>query len=138
VYQIDRLPARPSPLNGAYDSGVSEILAVDDHRYLALERSWIQGVGYKVRLYEFDVRGATNVLAIDGLADGLGYRPVAKRLVHEFGPSQSPVQNLEGMSWGPRLRSGECTLVIGSDDNFDPSEVTQFLAFGVRGARGRP
>jgi hypothetical protein len=138
AYRIDPLPGRPDPPTGAYDSGVSEILAVDDHRYLALERTWLQGVGYRVRLYEFDTRDATNVLGRDSLTDGRAYLPVAKRLVYDFGSFRAPVQNLEGMSWGPRLRSGECTLVIGSDDNFDPSEVTQFLAFGVRGTRSCP
>lgn len=43
------------------------------------------------------------------------------------------MQNLEGLAWGPRLNSGECTLVIGSDDNFDTRETTQFLAFAAQG-----
>ncbi|WP_242614328.1 esterase-like activity of phytase family protein [Actinomadura roseirufa] len=133
AYPVDRLPAAPVPPTGTTDSGVSEILAVDGHRYLALERSWIEGVNYKVKLYEFDVRGATNVLAVDALAGDRRYRPVTKRLVADLGRFSDPVQNLEGLAWGPRLRSGECSLVVGSDDNFDAREVTQFLAFAVRG-----
>lgn len=43
------------------------------------------------------------------------------------------MQNLEAMSWGPRLAGGECTLVIGSDDNFSKSEVARFTAFAVTG-----
>lgn len=133
AYQVDRLPAAPVPAGGVADSGVSEILAIDDHRYLALERSWLQGVGYKVKLYEFDVRGATDVLARGSLAQGGGYRPVRKHLVADLGRYASPTQNLEGMGWGPELRSGERTLVVCSDDNFDAQEVTEFLAFAVRG-----
>ncbi len=132
AYPVDRLPAAPVPPDGAADSGVSEILAVDEHRYLALERSWIQGVDYKVKLYEFDVRGATNVLSRKALP-GARYRPVAKRLVADLGRYGSPTQNLEALAWGPRLSSGECTLVVGSDDNFDDREFTQFLAFSARG-----
>ncbi|SEG92357.1 Uncharacterized conserved protein [Thermomonospora echinospora] len=138
AYRLDRLPAAPRPAGGSHDSGVSEILAIDNHRYLALERSWIQGVGYRAKLYEFDTRDATNVLAKDSLAKGRGYRPVTKRLVRDLGSFRRPVQNLESLSWGPRLRSGECTLLIGSDDNFDRQEVTQFLLFAVRGLRGCP
>ncbi|MEU9025327.1 esterase-like activity of phytase family protein [Actinomadura sp. NPDC048394] len=133
AYQVDRLPAAPVPAGGVADSGVSEILAIDDHRYLALERSWLQGVGYKVKLYEFDTRGATNVLARGSLAKGGKYRPVRKHLVADLGRYASPTQNLEGMGWGPKLRSGERTLVVCSDDNFDAQEVTEFLAFAVRG-----
>ncbi|MFC5749883.1 esterase-like activity of phytase family protein [Actinomadura rugatobispora] len=133
AYAIDPLPTAPDPPDGHTDTGISEILAIDDHRYLALERSWLEGVGYKVKLYEFDLRGATNVLSRPGLTDGRPYRPVAKRLVLDLSTVRPPVQNLEGLAWGPRLATGECTLVVGSDDNFDSGEVTQFLAFATRG-----
>ncbi|MWK39734.1 esterase-like activity of phytase family protein [Actinomadura sp. J1-007] len=134
AYPVGRLPAEPVPPSGATDSGVSEILALDDHRFLALERSWLEGVGYRTGLYEFDVRGATDVLRRDRLAGGAPYRPAAKRLVADLGHyGAPPAQNLESLAFGPRLRSGECTLVIGSDDNFDAGEATQFLAFAARG-----
>ncbi|WP_343950050.1 esterase-like activity of phytase family protein [Nonomuraea longicatena] len=134
AYQIDKLPAAPIPPTGTTDSGVSEILAVDDHRYLVLERSWIEGVNYRVKLYEIDLRGASNILSRDSLSSGRPYRAVSKRLVLDL-DSPAPTQNLESLSWGPRLRTGECTLVIGSDDNFDEREVTQFQAYAVRGCR---
>ncbi|MGJ6967399.1 esterase-like activity of phytase family protein [Streptosporangium sp. G11] len=133
AYPIDKLPAAPIPANGKSDSGVSEILAIDDNRYLALERSWIEGVNYRAKLYEIDLRGATNVLARDSLSAARPYRPVTKRLVSDLSTVRTPAQNLESLAWGPRLRNGECTLVVGSDDNFDSNEVTQFLAFAARG-----
>ncbi|MEV5553201.1 esterase-like activity of phytase family protein [Nonomuraea wenchangensis] len=139
AYPVDALPAAPVPPTGDADSGVSEILAVDDLRYLALERSWIQGVGYRARLYEFDLRGATDVLARRSLTDGRPYRPVTKRLLLDLSEavpqSETPVQNYESLAWGPRLANGECTLVVGSDDNFSQEEVTRFLAFGATGCR---
>ncbi|HEX2312883.1 MAG TPA: esterase-like activity of phytase family protein [Thermomonospora sp.] len=133
AYPLDPLPAAPNPPNGAYDTGVSELLAIDDERYLALERSWIEGVGYKVRLYQLDLRDATDIQQRDTLTTGRPYRMASKRLVYDFGLSHQPVQNLEALAWGPHLLTGECTLVAGSDDNFDSREVTQFLAFAVRG-----
>ncbi len=133
AYPIDPLPASPIPPTGHSDSGVSEILAIDDYRYLALERSWIEGVDYRAKIYEIDLRRATNVLGRDSLATGLPYRPVTKRLLFDLSSFRQPVQNLESLAWGPRLRTGECTLVVGSDDNFDTREVTQFLAFAARG-----
>ncbi|MEV0649634.1 esterase-like activity of phytase family protein [Phytomonospora sp. NPDC050363] len=133
AYEIDALPAAPIPPGGITDSGVSEILAVDGGRFLVLERSWIEGVDYRTKLYEIDLRGATDVLDRDSLADGEGYTAVSKRLVHDFGDSDRPQQNLEAMAWGPRLRTGECTLVVAADDNFDSREVAEFHAFAVRG-----
>ncbi len=133
AYPIDPLPAAPVPPTGHTDTGVSEILAIDDSRYLALERSWIEGVNYRVKLYEIDLRSATNVLDRESLSSGRPYQAVKKRLVLDLSERHQPTQNLESLAWGPRLRTGECTLVIGSDDNFDDREVTQFLAYAVRG-----
>ncbi|WP_308169965.1 esterase-like activity of phytase family protein [Acrocarpospora catenulata] len=128
AYQLDALPASPIPPTGRSDSGVTEILAINNNRFLALERSWIEGLNYRVRLYEINLRKATNVLELESLSAGKPYRPVAKRLIHDFG---SQPQNLESMAWGPRLRDGECTLVVGSDDNFDEREITRFMAYAV-------
>lgn len=138
AYPIDPLPASPIPPTGHTDSGVSEILAIDDDRYLAIERSWIEGAGYRVKLYEIDLRSATNVLRRNSLASGGPYRPVGKRLVLDLSTQQESTQNLESLAWGPRLLTGECTLVLGSDDNFDDREITQFLAYAVRGCPAAP
>ncbi|MEV0387383.1 esterase-like activity of phytase family protein [Nonomuraea sp. NPDC050643] len=135
AYPLDALPTAPKPPTGASDSGVSEILPIDEGRYLALERAWIEGVNYRVKLYEIDLRGASNILRRDALSHGGPYRPVTKRLVYDLGTFRPPVQNLESLAWGPRLASGECTLVIGSDDNFDERESTQFMAFAATGCR---
>ncbi|MET9018950.1 esterase-like activity of phytase family protein [Actinopolymorpha sp. NPDC004070] len=135
AYPLDPIPVAPNPPTASADNGVSELLAVDRHRYLVLERSFASGVGNSIRLYEIDDRGATNVLRRASLADG-GYRPVRKRLVVDFadfaGAGLPHVDNLEGMAWGPRLATGERTLVFVSDDNFNPSQVTQVVALAVR------
>lgn len=133
AYEIDALPAAPIPPGGITDSGVSELLAIDENRFLALERSWIEGVDYRTKLYEIDLRGADDVLDRESLADGEGYTPVSKRLVYDFGVLDGPQQNLEAMAWGPRLLTGECSLVVAADDNFDSREKALFLAFAVKG-----
>jgi len=110
------------------DTGASEILSIDNNRFLTLERSWTPTDGYRVRLYEIDLRGATNVLNRNALTE-TRYRPVSKRLVLNLSSTPVAVENYEAMSWGPTLMSGERTLVIASDDNFSPEEKSQFLLF---------
>jgi hypothetical protein len=132
AYELDPIPAEPLPPGAGADNGVVEILAVDRHRYLVLERSFVTGVGNSIRVYETDVRGATDVLGDDSLADG-DYRPVRKRLVVDFATlGLEHVDNVEGMAFGPRLASGERTLVFVSDDNFNPAQVSQVIALAVR------
>lgn len=132
VYPLDRLPQAPNPADGLSDTGISELLAVSATRFLALERTWLEGVGYRARIYEFDITRATNVLSRDTLT--APYRPVRKRLVHEF---TGTVENFEALAWGPKLATGECSLVAASDDNFYAPERSVFQALAVKGCPRR-
>lgn len=133
IYEVDTLPTAPVPADGIADSGVSEMLAIDATHYLTLERTWLEGVGYRTKLYEIDLTGATDVQHANSVK-GLTYTPVKKRLVYDFADTGIRQENLESMSWGPHMINGERTLVVASDDNFSEQEVTQFLAFTVKGA----
>lgn len=132
AYPLSPIPRAPQPPTAYADNGVSELLAVDRHRFLAVERSYASGVGNTIRVFEVDTRGATNVLHRGDL-DGDGYRPARKRLVLDLGElGLDHVDNIEGVTWGPQLPSGERTLVLVSDDNFNDSQVTQLVAVAVR------
>lgn len=125
----------PVPVPGDGGTGISEILAVDKHRYLVVERTFVEGYGNVIRVFEIDVRGATDVLRDDSLADG-DYEPVHKRLVLDLADvGVDKVDNIEAVSWGPRLRTGERTLVFVSDDNFNDSQISQVIAVAVKRAR---
>ncbi|MFI8962389.1 esterase-like activity of phytase family protein [Streptomyces sp. NPDC053493] len=135
AYPIEKIFAESDPSSPwGPDTGVPSILAFPDdpERYLVLERTWVAGSGYKIRLYDTTTRGATDVRAVDSLAD----RPVVpmrKRLVADFHTlGLSTVDNTEGMTWGPVLPSGERSLILVSDDNFDQEAVTQFVALALR------
>jgi len=134
AYPVDAIPAEPGP-GKACDNGISEILAVNGDVLLVLERAAVQGADGKyvnyIRLYETDARGATDTAAIPALA-GAGIVPARKRLVLDFTSLKLPLlDNLEGMSWGPRLPNGKDTLLFISDDNFSPTQITQLLLFEV-------
>lgn len=135
AYPIDALPAAPAAGKSA-DNGVSEMLAINDHQFLVIERSGVQGadgvyVNY-IRLYEIDTAGATDVRAIASLT-GADYKPVKKRLVLNLNTlGLKKLDNIEGMTWGPKLANGHDTLVLVSDNNFNAaSQITQVLAFEV-------
>ncbi|GAB3286724.1 esterase-like activity of phytase family protein [Parasphingorhabdus pacifica] len=134
AYPLDPVFAE-SPTGGFSNNGVSAILGTaDPARYLVLERSYVTGVGNSIRIYQADVRGATDVADVDSLA-GEQVRPVRKRLLadlSEFELRVGPVDNVEGMTWGPRLPGGERSLVLVSDDNFSPGQQTQLIALAVR------
>lgn len=133
AYPLDPLPAAPAPGKAA-DNGISEILAVNGHAVLVLERSAVQDAAgdYRnyVRLYEMDTAGASDVRGVRALA-GAGYRAAGKRLVLNLNQLGIRLDNLEALSFGPRLANGHDTLLIVSDDNFNKTQVMQFLLFEV-------
>ncbi|MET3663655.1 esterase-like activity of phytase family protein [Caulobacter sp. 1776] len=128
AYRIDPVQAA-SPV-GVGDNGVSEILALDDHRLLVLERSGIKGAdgryGYHVRLYLADLAKAQSISKVESLA-ATSVRPAEKRLLLNFDSLGIRIDNLEAMAWGPRLKDGTRTLVLASDDNYDANQTNQIL-----------
>lgn len=49
----------------------------------------------------------------------------------DFGNVVGVVDNLEGMTFGPPLADGRHTLLVVSDNNFNPTQETQFIALAV-------
>jgi hypothetical protein len=139
AYPQEPLFAAPVPPTAFATTGVSSMLAVDQAdptRFLMMERSFSTGVGNKVRVYEIDTRGATNVLNVDSLGEAEEIKPVRKRLLFDAaGLGLSTVDNIEGMTWGPALPDGERSLVLVSDNNFSATQVTQFIALAVPSER---
>lgn len=129
AYQPDAIPLRPLVPGTYADNGVSEVLMLDAHRMLVLERAYATGRGNSLRLYEIDTRTASDVLTLDVLAPD-NHRPASKTLVADFATlGLSRLDNTEGMCWGPPLPDGRRLLVVVSDDNFNPLQITQFAAF---------
>jgi len=134
AYPMDPIPVRPT---GKYaDNGAPEILALGNGHFLMLERAGVQSADdawkYHIRLYEVDATNASDTKDVASL-QGADYRPASKRLLLDFTKDATlgGIDNLECLSFGPRLANGHQTLVVASDNNFSRSEFTQFLAFEI-------
>ncbi|GAB2711258.1 esterase-like activity of phytase family protein [Nocardia thraciensis] len=125
-------PLDPVFAEGHGTNGIASILAadpLDPARYLVLERSYVENAGYRLRVYEADITHAANILD----APPQPARAATKRLLVDLADvGLSALDNVEGMTWGPRLPSGERTLVLVSDNNFSDKEVTQLVALAIR------
>ncbi len=129
AYVPDAIPLRPAVPGGFADIGVSEVLMIDAHRMLLLERAYAAGVGNSLRLYEIDIRCASDVLALNALTPS-NHRSASKTPVADFATlGLSRLDNSGGVCWRPSLANGHRTLVVVSDDNFNPLQITQFAAF---------
>jgi hypothetical protein len=129
AYTPDRIPQAPRPADAFADNGISEILMLDNHRMLVLERAFMSGVGNSLRLYRVDTRTGSDTMTLPRLQPG-NHTACPKTLLLDFASLGLPrLDNTEAMAWGPRLPNGRRTLVLASDDNFNPGQITQFLAF---------
>lgn len=135
AYVPDAIPLRPLVPGSYADNGVSEVLMLDADRLLVLERAYATGRGNSLRLYAIDTRDASDTLAVAALRPGK-HRPAAKTLVADFATlGLARLDNSEGMCWGPPLPKdplGRRLLVVVSDDNFNPLQITQFAAFAFK------
>jgi predicted extracellular nuclease len=136
LYQVGPVPDEPRPATGFITNGISEILALDEHRLLVVERSFSVGVGNRVRIYLVDLEGAANILGIESIGEpgGRAPEPLTKVLVADLGGLGIAPDNIEGMALGPMLPDGRRLLVMVADNNFQPSvQTNQILIFALSG-----
>ena len=88
-----------------------------------MERSFSVGApdtGNTIKLYEVELRRHT----------------ARKTLLLDLDDLGIPLDNVEGMTFGPRLRDGRRSVVLVSDNNFSATQFTQFLLFALDHGRG--
>ncbi|WP_299620629.1 esterase-like activity of phytase family protein [uncultured Tenacibaculum sp.] len=128
-------------------NGLVEILEYDTNKFLALERSFTTGAddgGNNVKIYKVDASNATDVSTISSL-NGANYVKATKTLIFDFesvrsqlssipgGNTAKVVDNIEGITFGPRLENGNLSLVVVADNNFSAfgQQLNQFVVFEV-------
>ncbi len=132
VYNVSPVHEETLPVGNFSVSGVVDILAVSTNKYIVVERSFSFGAGLSVKLFLADLSGATDVLNFDSLKER-PYQPAQKTLLADIGKFGIVVDNIEGISFGKRLKDGRRSLILISDNNFRSAQVTQILVFAVNG-----
>ncbi len=120
------------PIRKSY--GLVELLSQDKDHLIAVERAYSPLKGTSIQLFLVELATALETPIIDNLCElnkeqAAVLRPV---LLYDFDQLKedetlSNTDNIEGLSWGPKLEDGSRTLVLVSDDNFNPLQLTHFL-----------
>jgi 3-phytase/alkaline phosphatase D len=132
LYETDPVADAPAPAGTFSTNGLVELLALDNTgTLLALERSFSNGVGNNVKLYQVLTQGAADIEDFDAVADFEVDPPVTKTLLLDFADLGITLDNLEGLAFGPELADGRQSLIVVSDNNFSGTQFTQFLAFAL-------
>ena len=120
---------------------VNEILAVNSHEFLVIERDEAAGAEAKSkRIVRIDIAGASDIAAVPSLpAKGApeGVRPVSKTALIDLldsrfglGGPRMPAK-IEGLAFGPDLKDGRHVLMVTSDNDVKPQEPTWVWVFAL-------
>src|SRR5688500_10113137 len=121
--------------------GVNEILAVNRHQFLVLERDGNAGVeAVFKKIFLVDIAAATDVSSVDALPQsGLpaGVVGVTKTLLFdmlapEFGlAGEAFPEKMEGLTFGPDLADGRRLLLVTSDNDLASAADSMIYAFAI-------
>lgn len=137
VYVTDPVAQAPNPVGGFATNGLVDMLAINDTTFLALERSFsigapgAGGTGNIIKLFEVSIAGATDVSSFESLGLAGPYAAASKTLLLDLSTLGIPLDNIEGLTFGPNLPNGQRSLILVSDNNFSGTQFTQFIGFGV-------
>jgi len=133
-YFLDPISKNP---NGKFAvNGLTDLIEYKKDIFIAIERSYSSGYGNQgntIKLYMVDSRKASNTLGISSLKDNK-FTPASKKLLLNFDDIRSEltnnsIDNIEGITLGPKLSNGNNSLILISDNNFNRMEkqLNQFI-----------
>ena len=116
-----------------FSSGLTDLVALDNQgHFLSLERTFT-GFGFSIALFQISLEGADDIHNIDSLlaVDLKNIKPIEKKLLLDLRQLDVALDNIEGLTLGPKLPDGQ-SLILVSDNNFNPLQRTQILAFKLK------
>ncbi len=114
-------------------NGISEIMCLSDNQLLVMERSFSTGrLSCTIRLFIADLSQAEDVSSHFSL-QGKEYQTLPKELIFNTDDLGIYIDNIEGVTYGPKLANGDQSLIFIADNNFNPLEKNQILLFEIAG-----
>jgi hypothetical protein len=133
LYITEPLPAGANPVGKLTRNGLVDLLAIDDNRLLSLERAVSLETGTTIRIFEISLEKGDRIEALESLQNRISeVSPAQKRLLLDLETLKIPLDNIEGLTFGPALADASRGLILVSDNNFSPLQETQILGFQIK------
>ncbi|MFT6068347.1 MAG: hypothetical protein ACJAT2_000114 [Bacteriovoracaceae bacterium] len=136
-YKLEAVPTKEKGLKTRGHNGLVDILPFNKKYFLTMERAWVpEERKQTIKIYKVTIeKDSTRLFNVSSLKDG-NFKFLKKELVadlDDFVPlltdGKKKLDNMEAMTFGPKLPNGNHTLLIMSDDNFNKRQRTLLLAF---------
>ena len=132
AYPLDPVAFAPKPAGSFMVNGISEIMWVAKDQFIAIERSYSTGrLSCTVKLYLVDVSKADNVQSVYSLTQQPPVHVASKKLLLNMDNLARYIDNIEGITYGPKLPNGHSSIILVSDNNFLAFQQTQLFLFEV-------
>ena len=140
VYNLSKVPNPTNVSNFKGDNGLVDILALSEDQIITIERSWSPTTKKNaILLFLTKIsKLTTDVKDIFSLQDNSDkYVPAQKTLLLNLDKISSQLHdgkgldNIEAISFGPKLKNGNQTILLASDNNFNKHQRTLFIALEI-------
>ena len=128
-YQLEPIAREPNPKGTFAVNGVSAIQYYGKNQLLVVERSFSTGTqACTVKVFLCELKKATNVKNFNSLQNQK-FQLASKKLILNMDDLGIFIDNIEGLTFGPKLANGNQSLLFVSDNNFSDKQKTQVLVF---------
>ena len=137
VYPLGKIDLKPK--GNVKINGVTALLEYEENKFLVVERAYVSGYGSYgnvVKIFNAEIDKSTyDVNGFEGLL-GQEFTSMKKELILNLNDVKDQltdgiVDNIEGITYGPKLPNGNRLLIVVADDNFQKfgRQLNQFLFF---------
>ncbi|MDI1305170.1 MAG: esterase-like activity of phytase family protein [bacterium] len=128
-YQLEPIALEPNPKGAFAVNGISAIQYYGKNQLLVVERSYSTGTqACTVKVFLCDLKKATDVKNYSSLQNQK-LELASKKLVLNMDDLGIFIDNIEGLTFGPKLTNGNPSIIFVSDNNFSDKQKTQILVF---------
>jgi hypothetical protein len=128
-YKLEPIALEPNPKESFAVNGVSAIQYIGKNQLLVVERSYSTGTqACTIKLFLCDLKKATNVKNYPSLQNQK-LELASKKLILNMDDLGIFIDNIEGITFGPKLTNGNKSLVLVTDNNFSEKQKTQVFLF---------
>lgn len=132
IYPLEAVAYASIPPHTFKVNGVSEILYVSKHKLLVIERSFSTGrLSCTIKIFLADFSKAVNIKDKESLLPSDLAQAATKSLLLNMDDLGIYIDNIECVTFGPKLPNGHNTLIFVADNNFLPTEQSQFFLFEI-------
>ncbi|MBG6060511.1 hypothetical protein IWX83_000276 [Flavobacterium sp. CG_9.1] len=130
-YKLEPIALEPDPKGSFAVNGVSAIQHYGKNQLLVVERSYSTGTrACTVKVFLCDLKKATDVKNYNSLQNQK-LELASKKMILNMDDLGIFIDNIEGLTFGPKLANGNSSLIFVSDNNFSEKQKTQVLVFEV-------